>query len=81
MIKSLRVLLFMTSVLLLGSACNKPAVTTDAATADSTRISYQELYTQEQEYLTTYKLLDAEKGVYQIPVERAMQIIAQEKGK
>jgi hypothetical protein len=37
-----------------------------------------ELRTYEHETLNNYKLLDAEKGIYQIPIERAMQLLAEE---
>ena len=37
-----------------------------------------ELRAYEQETLNNYKLLDAEKGIYQIPVQRAMQLLTEE---
>ena len=37
-----------------------------------------EIHAREQETLTTYKLLDAGKGVYQIPIEHAMKLLAGE---
>lgn len=36
----------------------------------------RDLRAREEEELGSYKLLDAEKGSYQIPVERAIQIMA-----
>ncbi len=41
----------------------------------------QALHEQETETLTTYKVLDESKGIYQIPIERAMEILAAEAGK
>ena len=38
----------------------------------------RELRIAEQESLTKYKLLNADSGRYQIPIERAMQLIAEE---
>ena len=40
-----------------------------------------ELRTIEFETLNNYKLLDAEKGVYQIPIKRAMQLLTEEHSK
>ena len=37
-----------------------------------------ELRTREKETLNNYKLIDAEKGVYQIPIKRAMQLLTEE---
>ena len=37
-----------------------------------------ELRAYEHETLNNYKLLDAEKGIYQIPIDRAMQLLAKE---
>jgi len=37
-----------------------------------------ELRTKEFETLNNYKLLDAEKGVYQIPIKRAMQLLTED---
>ncbi len=37
-----------------------------------------ELRSFEFETLNNYKLLDAEKGVYQIPIKRAMQLLIEE---
>jgi hypothetical protein len=41
-------------------------------------VSLNEILAAEQEILTTYKLIDAEKGVYRIPIEQAMQLLADE---
>jgi len=38
----------------------------------------RDLRAHEEEVLTTYKLLDTEKGIYRIPIDRAMQLIAEE---
>ena len=38
----------------------------------------RDLRSWENDVLSNYKVLDAEKGVYQIPVERAMQLMAEE---
>ena len=40
-----------------------------------------ELRANEFETLNNYKLLDAEKGVYQIPIKRAMQLLTEENSK
>lgn len=37
------------------------------------------LRTREKEGLTSYKLLDAEKGIYQIPIDSAMKILMDER--
>ena len=41
-------------------------------------VDLKDLQTSESATLNNYKLLDAEKGVYQIPIDRAMQLIAEE---
>ena len=41
-------------------------------------VPMRELRARELEELTTYKVLDSAKGVYRIPVERAMQLQADE---
>ena len=41
-------------------------------------ISYRDLRAREDEILTNYKVLDKEKGIYQIPIEQAMKITADE---
>lgn len=38
----------------------------------------RELRARETEELNSYKLLDAEKGTYQIPIERAIELMADE---
>jgi hypothetical protein len=38
----------------------------------------RELHARETEELNSYKLLDADKGVYRIPIERAMELVADE---
>lgn len=38
----------------------------------------RELHAREDEELNSYKVLDARKGVYQIPIDRAMQVLADE---
>lgn len=38
----------------------------------------QTLREQEAEMLNNYKLIDSEKGIYQIPIDRAMDILAAE---
>lgn len=42
------------------------------------KISYAELFAAEEQVLTSFKMLDETKGVYQIPVERALMLIAAE---
>jgi hypothetical protein len=41
----------------------------------------RELKASEEETLTSYKVLNAQEGIYQIPIERAMQLIAEEQFK
>jgi hypothetical protein len=41
-------------------------------------VDLKTLKMQEMEVLSTYKILDPEKGVYQIPVERAMELLVEE---
>ncbi len=38
----------------------------------------QQLNEREEEALTTYKVLDEEKGIYRIPIERAIDLLAEE---
>jgi hypothetical protein len=41
-------------------------------------ISLRELRAKEDEALNSYKVLDSEQGVYRIPINRAMELIANE---
>lgn len=41
-------------------------------------VDLKQLETAEKKELTTYKVLDADRGVYRIPIERAMEILAKE---
>ena len=41
-------------------------------------VTLRELRASETQTLTSYKLLDPAKGIYQIPIERAMQLMADE---
>ena len=41
-------------------------------------VTLNELRAEDEKILTTYKLIDAEKGVYRIPIERAMHLLAEE---
>lgn len=38
----------------------------------------RELRARENEELTTYKIIDADKGIYRIPIERAKKLFAEE---
>jgi len=38
----------------------------------------RDIRASEEETLTSYKLLDVQRGIYQIPIDRAMQLIAEE---
>jgi hypothetical protein len=38
----------------------------------------RELVARETETLHSYKILDAQKGIYEIPIERAMELLARE---
>ena len=44
-------------------------------------VSLNELHAEEKEILTTYKLIDPEKDIYRIPIDRAMQLVAEEAAK
>ena len=41
-------------------------------------VELQDLDAADMEELTTYKILDAERGMYRIPIERAMELLAKE---
>lgn len=41
-------------------------------------VELKDLITAEKEKLSTYKILDPAKGIYQIPIERAMELLAGE---
>jgi hypothetical protein len=41
-------------------------------------VSLNEILKEEQAILTSYKLIDSKKGIYRIPIERAMQLLAEE---
>jgi hypothetical protein len=41
-------------------------------------VELQSLETADKEALSTYKILDAEQGIYRIPIERAMELLAKE---
>lgn len=49
-----------------------------AETANHISSKLRELRAQEDAILTSYKLLDAERQKYQIPIERAIQLLANE---
>ncbi|NUM81898.1 hypothetical protein HUU42_13960 [bacterium] len=55
---------------------------TDAQVADAVLKKedprLRDLHAMEDEVLNSYKTLDAEKGIYQIPVSRAMEVLADE---
>lgn len=38
----------------------------------------QEMHTHESEILHSYKLLDPEKAIYRVPIDRAMRLVAEE---
>ena len=40
-------------------------------------VNLKDLQAEEEEILTTYKILDAEKGIYRIPIERAINLLAE----
>jgi hypothetical protein len=40
-------------------------------------ITLKDILREEEEILTTYKILDAEKGVYRIPIDRAIKLLAE----
>jgi len=40
-------------------------------------VTLKEILTEEEEILTTYKILDAEKGVYRIPIDQAIKLLSE----
>jgi len=38
----------------------------------------QQLHAYEDEILNSYSVIDEEKGVYQVPIDRAMELLVQE---
>ncbi len=46
--------------------------------AEDTLMSLEEVRTAEDEILTSYELVDTAAGVYRIPLERAIEIVAEE---
>jgi hypothetical protein len=40
-------------------------------------VTLREVRSREDEILNSYKLIDSSKGIYQIPISRAMEILAQ----
>lgn len=44
-------------------------------------VSLNKILKEEQEILSTYKLIDSEKKIYRIPIERAMQLVVEESAK
>ena len=38
----------------------------------------RDIRAKEEEALNSYKLLDPQRGIYQIPIDRAMQLVAEE---
>jgi len=41
-------------------------------------VALRELRAREAETLNSYKIIDSANGIYQVPIERAMQLIAEE---
>ncbi|MEW6051538.1 MAG: hypothetical protein AB1644_10810 [Candidatus Zixiibacteriota bacterium] len=41
-------------------------------------VTFRELRAREDQALNSYKVLDPAKGIYQIPIERAMELVADE---
>jgi hypothetical protein len=41
-------------------------------------VALRELRAQEEEVLGSYDVIDAQQGVYRVPIERAMQLLANE---
>ncbi len=41
-------------------------------------VSLKDLRAREDEVLNSYKILDSAKGIYQIPIERALELYAEE---
>lgn len=50
-----------------------------AVVDDSAALQLREQQAREESVLSTYKLLDADRGVVQIPIERAMELVANER--
>jgi len=68
-------------LLFTGCASETSEETVKTDTAETTKISIQELHRQEEKVLTSYALLDAKKRIYRIPISRAMELIAAEAAK
>ncbi len=41
-------------------------------------VALRDLRAREDETLNSYKVIDSAKGVYQVPIERAMELVAEE---
>ncbi len=41
-------------------------------------VSLKDLYVREAKLLNTYAVIDAKKGIYRIPIERAMELLSEE---
>ena len=41
-------------------------------------VELKDLFAAEKEKLNSYKILDPDKGIYQIPIDRAMELVAGE---
>lgn len=50
-----------------------------AAVSDSAAQQLREQQAREENVLNTYKLLDSDRGVVQIPIDRAMELVAHER--
>ncbi len=70
--------LILLMLLFMGCASDTSDQSAQTETADVKKISIQELHSQEDKILTSYALLDAKKGIYRIPISKAMELIAAE---
>ena len=61
------------------TSCGEKVVVNN--TVDEKKISFEELAKQEQQVLTSYALVDEKQGVYRIPIDRAMELIAADAAK
>lgn len=68
-------------LLFAGCTSDREKDAADTVAADAKKISIEELHRQEDQMLTSYALLDAQKGIYRIPISKAMERIAAEAAK
>ena len=66
------------TILLIGCGGSRPESPKEEDVSAKGYAKLQALHRHEDSLLTKYKVLDKEKGIYRIPVSRALEIIAAE---